>query len=366
MNLLIEATFLNFKYITGIERHFFLQLEILEKSKIFDKVYVVVKNDIPKKLLSYGLKLEIIKILDNSVENWIHIYKNYKFNLVYSTFVPPPILPPNMVPVIYVLHDPGRYVYPELMEKGTLDEHMRLFGEYVDSKQFFVITVSESSKKDILRYFPALEGRIFVIYNFISEKFRQLRNQNLPDKDILSVAKHKFFLTVGRYMPIKNTLSIVKAFEKRTNVFKDFKLVIIGRRGWYEELDNYLENYRFNDVIIFNYIEDNELFSLYKNCYGFISASLYEGFGLPIIEAKFCGCKRIFCSDISVYHEIDLRGVVYFDPYKYLDLKDKVFTSLINPVSCTEAETQINKISLNVVADELKKTIKHIIEITSQ
>ncbi|XOA43109.1 MAG: glycosyltransferase family 4 protein [Candidatus Nealsonbacteria bacterium] len=360
MNLLLEATFFNFKYITGIERCFFLKLEIFEKIQIFDEIYIVVKNDIPERFLNYNLKLKVVKISDNSVENWRDIYENYKFDLIYSTFVPPPILPSKQIPMIYTLHDPGRYIYPEFMERGTLDEVMKLFDEYVKSEQFYVVTLSESSKKDILKYFPALEGRTFVVYCFISKKWKRIKSQNSLEYDLQVVSKDKFFLTVGRYIPTKNTLNIVKAFERRSSVFEDFKLVIVGRKGWYKELNHYLENYKSDDIFLFDNIEEKDLFPLYKNCYGLISASIYEGFGLPLIEARFCGCERIFCSDIPVYREINLRDVIYFDPLNYLDLRNKVFINLITLAACPEI--QVSPFSLNVVADKFKEMVQDVVK----
>lgn len=357
MNLLLEGIFFNFKYITGIERNFFLQLEIFEKCQLFNKIYIVVKHEIPSHLLDINLDLEIIRIFHNSVEEWKNIYRNLEFDFVYSTFVPPPILPPNHVPLLYILHDPGRYIYPELMEENTLDEHMRLFDQYVKSNQFYVITGSESSKKDILKYFPSLEERIFIIYNFINNTFIMLKKNNhflfrFP------YSLDVFFLTIGRYIPTKNTLSIINAFEKRESGFKDFKLVIIGRKGWYERLNRYLNHYQKNDIVILDYVTDEELFSLYRNSYGFVSASIYEGFGLPLIEAKYCGCQRIFCSDIPVYREINLKDSIYFDPNNPLDLYEKAFKKFIHPSN--SVDPRLDLFSLSSVAKQFKETIEYI------
>lgn len=325
MKLLIEATFFNFKYITGIERHFFLQLELLEKTQLFEEIYLVVKNDIPKNLMNYRLKLKSIKIRNDTIESWKEIYANHEFNLIYSTFVPPPLFPEGK-PMIYVLHDPGRYIYPEMMQKGALNEHMKLFENYAKQQQFYVITVSESSKKDIIKLFPELEKRIFVVYNFITKIFHELKEHNNFNRDFSSFIKGKYFLTVGRFMPTKNTLNIVKAFENRDSIFSDYKLVIIGRKGWYNELDDYLEKNKSDNIVILDYVSDEDLFCLYKNAYAFISASIYEGFGLPLIEANFCGCPRIFCSDIPVYREINVDGAIYFDPNNIYSLNKNIFT----------------------------------------
>lgn len=352
MNLLIEAVFLNFKYMTGIERHFLMQLKMLEKIKLFDKIYVVVKKEIPDDFLNLDLDLEVIKIPICSVDEWSRIYEQYTFSLMYSTFAPPPIFPPNNIPLLYVLHDPGRYIYPELMETGTLDEHVKTFKRYVENKNFYVITVSESSKKDIIDFFPVLKNRIFVVYNFVPEIFINLRDENYQEFEFINLEKEKYFLTIGRYIPTKNILSIVKAFEKRAEIFNNYKLLVIGRKGWYEDFDDYLENYRGNDITCFDYVSDKQLFSLYKNSYGFISASIYEGFGVPLIESRFCGCPRIFCSDIPVYKEIDLEGVIYINPHNIQDMTDKIFTEKIKSFTCNS--NRIDFFSLNRISGQFK------------
>ncbi len=358
MNLLIEATFFSFKYITGIERHLFLQLELLEKIQLFDEIYLVVQNDIPEKLLKYKLKLKIVKIKNDSIRIWKEVYDNHEFDIVYSTFVPPPILPSGK-PVIYVLHDPGRYIYPDMMQKEALYEHIRLFSEHINCELFYVVTVSESSRKDILKLFPGLEGRIFVVYNFIPESLRRLKGRNCLEWNFPFLPKNKFFLAVGRYIPTKNTLIIVKAFEKRGSGFSDYKLVIIGRKGWYRELENYLERNNSGDIIMLDYISDKDLFFLYKNSYAFISASIYEGFGLPLIEAKFCGCPKIFCSDIPVYREINIQEVIYFDPNNILDLVTKAFMKCI--ASSPNFNDEISSFSLDSVANRFKEVFNEVI-----
>ena len=207
MNLLIEAVFLNFEYITGIERHFLLQLKILEKIKFFDKIYIVVKNEIPDEFLRLNIDIEVIKISSGSVKEWTRIYRQCNFCLMYSTFVPPPIFPLNNKPLLYVLHDPGRYIYPDLMELGTLDEHMTNFKRYTKNKRFFVITVSKSSKKDIIDIFPSLKNRVFVVYNYVPEEFKNIDKENNHKFEYNYLERGKYFLTIGRYIPTKNTLS---------------------------------------------------------------------------------------------------------------------------------------------------------------
>ena len=317
MKILIEALHINFEYITGIERHLLLQLEIFEKFGF--NISIVSKHKIQLEKYFHDFKINYIIFEGNSKREWKTLFENNSFDFIYSTFVPPAFIP-SITPVFYVLHDPGRYLFPDLMDT-LISEHTVLFDKYKSHKNFHIITVSESSKEDILKIFPELNDKIFVVYNFVS-KFLILRKTDVFLKN--EIIPEKYFLTIGKYIPTKNTLNIVKAFENRSNVFKDYKLIIIGRKGWYDSLDNYLISHNKN-IISIDYIEDNYLKYLYGNSYAYVSASLYEGFGITLLEAIVLGNTLVFCSNIPVFKELNLPNTTYFDPLNIHDISKKVF-----------------------------------------
>ncbi len=322
MKILIEALHINFEYITGIERHLLLQLEIFERFGF--NIFMVSKRKIQLEKYFPNLKINYIIFEGNSKSEWKTLFENNSFDFIYSTFVPPAFIPLT-TPVFYVLHDPGRYIFPDLMDTLLISEHTVLFDKYKSYKKFYIITVSESSKKDILKIFPDLKDKIFVVYNFVS-KFLFLRKARVFLKN--KIIPKKYFLTIGKYIPTKNTLNIVKAFENRSDVFKDYKLIIIGRKGWYKSLDNYLKRHNEN-IISIDYIEDNHLKYLYENTYAYISASLYEGFGITLLEAIVLGNTLVFCSNIPVFKELNLPNTTYFDPLNVQDISKKVFDKKI-------------------------------------
>jgi glycosyltransferase involved in cell wall biosynthesis len=169
------------------------------------------------------------------------------------------------------------------------------------------------------------------------------------DNLLKSYTGDNYFLTVGRFSPTKNTLTIAKAFTNRSKIFKKYKLVIVGRKGWYEELNDYYDKYTQDDIVVFDFVSDQELLLLYRNAYCFISSSIYEGFGIPLIEANYCGCPRICCSDIPVYrevcNEINFNDAIYFDPFNVNDLKNKLFKqyNIINSNYHMERNCMIDK-----------------------
>ena len=91
-----------------------------------------------------------------------------------------------------------------------------------------------------------------------------------------------------------------------------------------------MESCTDENIISINCVNDEELISLYSNAYGVISASFYEGFGIPLIEARFFNCPRLFCSDIPVYRELNPTNTIYFDTLDVNDIQRKVFKEFIS------------------------------------
>ena len=123
--------------------------------------------------------------------------------------------------------------------------------------------------------------------------------------------------------------------------------------------DQDLEKNKSDNIAILDYVSDEGLFCLYKNAYAFISASIYEGFGLPLIEAKFCGCPRIFCSDIPVYREINMEGVIYFDPNNIYSLHKNIFTKEVE--ASLNFDEKINDFYFESVAGKFSDVLRGII-----
>ena len=130
---------------------------------------------------------------------------------------------------------------------------------------------------------------------------------NLDTLDKWNLKKQKYFLSVSSRAQHKNQQYIFKLAKKYT---KDLFIIVGGKYKVFSEgKENKLDN-----VLFTGYVSDSELFSLYKNAYGFIFPSLYEGFGIPPLEAISLGVKRVAVSDIPVFREIYDKGVYFFDP----------------------------------------------------
>jgi glycosyltransferase involved in cell wall biosynthesis len=133
----------------------------------------------------------------------------------------------------------------------------------------------------------------------------------------------KYVLFVGTLQPRKNIVRLTEAFSKLEE--KDLNLVVVGKKGWqYEEILDAPKKYNVEKKVLFlDSVSDSDLFSLYKNAQCFVLPSLYEGFGLPILEAMQYGCP-VITSNVSSLPEAGGDAALYFDPLNIEDMAQKI------------------------------------------
>ncbi|WP_194768197.1 glycosyltransferase family 4 protein [Tamlana sp. I1] len=172
-----------------------------------------------------------------------------------------------------------------------------------------IVTDSNYVKQDIIETYKILDRKLHVIYAAPSEKFI---NKNLK--------REKFILTVSSIDPRKNLKRVIEAFNK---IDSDYKLVIVGKKN--KTFSNVgLDEEIINDNIIFTgYLTDEELIDIYNTAELFIYASLFEGFGIPPLEAQACGCACII-SNVTSLPEVYGDSVEYFDPNSVDNIKSKM------------------------------------------
>jgi len=167
-----------------------------------------------------------------------------------------------------------------------------------------IISVSNSTKNDVLEYFNAESIVIGEGVNYLDEKPQS--TINIFEK--LNITKEKYFLYVGNFRRQKNVNFLIKAFILSN---ANYQLVLVG--------DCKLVKKENASIIFAGILEDHEIQELYQNCLAFVMPSFYEGFGLPILEA-FCSGARVLSSNQGALVEFENLGINYFSPFNINEL----------------------------------------------
>jgi glycosyltransferase involved in cell wall biosynthesis len=190
-----------------------------------------------------------------------------------------------------------------------------------------IITVSNFTKKDILKNFKTKEEEIVVTYEGVT-KLEDKKNENNKEFKNKNITE-PFLLYVGNAYPHKNLNFLIKSFPEIKKINKNLKLVLVGKEDYfYKRLkrmvrkEKWLEKEK-NKIIFSGYVPDNELHELYKKASAYVFPSLYEGFGLPPLEAMNRGCP-VLSSEKSCLPEILGEAALYFNPKNKKDFLKKV------------------------------------------
>lgn len=195
-----------------------------------------------------------------------------------------------------------------------------------------IITISENSKKDIIRHFEIPASKIEVIYLGIDDYFKIMENKGKVEQVKAKIGiTGEYIYHLGSLGPRKNTDKVLEAFAvlKKDKKIKE-KLVIssLSREGVKKYENKIREMSLEGEVIITSYVKEDELVSLYNGAKLFLYLSLYEGFGFPVVEAMACGCP-VIVSNVSSMPELVNDPELLVDPMSTADIANRIY-SLIN------------------------------------
>lgn len=234
-----------------------------------------------------------------------------------------------------------------------------------------IITVSENTKKDIVDVYNCNPEKIFVTYQPVN--IRPL-SREISDKGYLSrflekyqLKENNYLLFVGAIEPKKNLARLLEAYYL-ANV--DIPLVVVGKKAWLWE--NELENIeklfgrKFSKKVkLLDYVPYFELSLLYKGASCFMFPSLYEGFGLPPLEAMSVGCP-VITSNVSSLPEVCGKAALYCDPYDTFDIGQKIKEVLSNNSLRESMKTvgyeQVKKYSFDNYINKVNEAYNKVLE----
>ena len=309
--IIVNTRFLT-QSITGVQR---FAIEISRELKKYfgnDIAFVGPYNIINEEIVN---ELEVIRTGKHSGHIWEQIELPRYLNRHGKPLL---VCLCNTAPIFYrhkisTVHDVAFITFPQTFSKSFLLFY-RIIIPLVLKTSKKVVTVSNFSKCELQNYYHISADQIYVIYNAVDKSFKKVDDENLK--------KTPYFLAVSSVNYRKNFLAVLQAFQLLPN--KDLMLYVVGdlKNNSFKGID--IQQYKCDTRIKFlGRVSDDELIRLYSNAVGFIYPSLYEGFGIPPIEAQMCGCP-VLSSDIPVLKEVLQDSAYYCNPYDINDISEKM------------------------------------------
>jgi len=224
-----------------------------------------------------------------------------------------PLFKPKNTLIVTVIYDIALQMFDTIQTKEHTQKWRQRLPKSIKNSDL-LLTISESSKKDIEAYLPTIqEAHKPVEYIYIDADIDTQTIQH-PKEILTRLDIHDdYFLFLGTLEPRKNPLKLIEAFHIfKTTTQSNMKLVFAGKKGWlYEEVLEYILRHKLeNEVIFTGFISDEEKLVLLQETKAFVFLSLYEGFGIPALEALRLHTPTLL-SDIPVFHELFGSNALY-------------------------------------------------------
>jgi glycosyltransferase involved in cell wall biosynthesis len=234
---------------------------------------------------------------------------------------------------VVTIHDLSFLVIPQIFPKPLYFYYLHLIS-YAARHADKIIAVSHNTEQDLSRLLKIPPSKIKVIYQGINPVYRPVTEPSEVDKLKQRYnIKDKFILYLGAITARKNLIRLIRAYyllKKAKGI--EQQLVIAGPRGYPHsgEVTGIVKELGLEqDVVFTGYIDEHEALLLYNAALLFVYPSLYEGFGLPVLEAMACGCP-VIASRTSSLPEISGDAAVFFDTYDIDEIADLMYTVVVN------------------------------------
>ena len=221
------------------------------------------------------------------------------------------------------VHDMIHERFPDLYSSKN-DERFRAIKEHCIRQADAVICVSENTRKDLLHFYGLSADSVYVVPNACNDIFKKGQTEG---GDIEASINQPFLLYVGSRACYKNFDLLIHAYSRWTQR-KEINLLFVGGKPWSQSEQRALTELGIQShVKLLGNVDDKTLCYLYNRAVGFVYPSLYEGFGIPLLEAMACGCP-IIASRIPSTIEVAKDCPIYFDSAEEDDLLNALDTAL--------------------------------------
>lgn len=258
---------------------------------------------------------------------------------------------------VMAIMDVSYLEYPQMFRPRDLHQLVN-WTAYSTRVARAILTISEFSKRAIIKAYGVSDKRVVVTYPGLTMPKADLSLK--APTPIKSGPTADYILSVGTLQPRKNFVRLIEAFSQIAPKYPNLTLVIVGKKGWlYEEILAAPKKFGVEDKVKFlDFVGDNELPALYKNAKVFALPSLYEGFGLPVLEAMSYGCP-VVVSKTSSLPEIAGEAGIYVDP----EDAESIAEGLVDALEGKSAEVRARAAKVQVAKFTWAKAAKQTLEI---
>ncbi len=356
---------------TGLGNYSRSLIKVLSDS--FSEISFVLFN--PKKTAKYNLQnyaTNVEEIVPNNY--WSKIFrplwrlffvsktiKKNKLDIFHGLSGEIPIGLPKNIKKVVTIHDLIFLRYPDLYTFFDRKIHFWKF-KYAANNSDLVIAISEQTKRDIISFLGISEDKIKVIYQGCNSVYKKTFTETQINA---TIAKYKlpkkYILNVGTIEKRKNLLIVLEAIQN-----SDKHVVVIGKKtAYFEEVKNYIDSNNLNNQVHFlKNLTLDEMAIVYQKASLFVYPSIFEGFGIPIIEALYSKTP-VITSKGSCFAEAGGADSVYINPENANDLRVAIDSVWDNPIKIEEMKQKgfefVQKFNDTVIAENWMKVYKSII-----
>jgi glycosyltransferase involved in cell wall biosynthesis len=244
------------------------------------------------------------------------------------------VLPPlrGNIPTLLTIHDLSFVHFPETFTDSLVSYLNRVVPRSIEAASQ-ILADSESTKDDLLAIWGVAPEKVTVLYSGVDKMFRPVTDNHLLQdaRRRYGIGDEPYLLTVGTVQPRKNYHVLVRAL-KSISQNHIHNLVIVGGMGWlHEQLQEEIEAQELTErVILAGFVDDSDLPALYSDATLFTFPSLYEGFGLPVLEAMACGVP-VISSNVSSLPEVVGDAAVLLSPMDEVGWTETINQLLVDP-----------------------------------
>ncbi|HML20488.1 MAG TPA: glycosyltransferase family 1 protein [Aggregatilinea sp.] len=225
------------------------------------------------------------------------------------------LMPLGDVPTVMTVHDLIYKLFPQHHKRLNyyfLNAAMPLFVKRANA----IITVSQATKNDLMRYYGTPDQKITVVHEAASPNFRVVSPGEVARVRQKYDLPAQYMLVVGTVEPRKNLSRLVEVLARLRRDFPDLQLVVVGAKGWlYEDFFKRIQELNLTDAVnVLGYVPDEDLPGVFRAAVVYVMASVYEGAGLPVLEAMACGVP-VASSRESSLPELGADVPHYFNPH---------------------------------------------------